>query len=128
MVNEAEISRQELVDYSEECIVRVPQNADWRDSFVGTTMIAARLSGNAPAKAMALYARMNALARVTREGAKGWVLDERAPDGMALVNDTMFAAAAVEPLTLDSDGEYVFDRDSFLRRVLELAASASSVQ
>lgn len=77
---------------------------------------------------MTLYARMHALARITREGARGWVLDQPAPDGMRLVEESMFAAAAVEPLVRDGEGEFTFDRESFLNRVLELAKRESTIQ
>jgi hypothetical protein len=116
-----EISAHELIEYSEECIRIIPANADWRDSFVGTTSIATRIAHGNPTKAMALYARLTALVRVTNEGAPGWVREDRAADGMAIINETLFAAAAVEPLVRDAEGEFIFDRESFLRRTLELA-------
>lgn len=127
-LNATEISARELIAYSEECNRLVPKTADWRDSFVGTTAIAARLSNRNPAKAMALYARLTALASVTRDGARGWVREDRAPDGMAIVDETTFAAAAVEPLVRDSEGEFTFDRDSFLNRVLRLAKPECPIQ
>jgi hypothetical protein len=127
-LNATKISARELIEYSEECIRLIPADADWRDSFVGSASIAVRLSNKDATKARALCARLTALANITKEGAPGWIREDRAPDGMAIINETLFAAAAVEPLVRDTEGEFRFDRESFLRRALELAERESAIQ
>ena len=63
---------------------------------------------------------MNALAKLVEErDAPGWTLP-KLPDGSIPTQQAVFTAAAVHPL-VEQDGEMVFDRASFLDRVLEVA-------
>lgn len=64
--------------------------------------------------------RMEALTRLLKEGKiSGWVLPAQ-PDGSIPTMEAVFAAAAVQPL-IEKEGNVAFDREAFLKRVLELA-------
>jgi hypothetical protein len=63
---------------------------------------------------------LNALAKLVKAGdASGWTLPSLSV-GSIPTQEAVFTAAAVHPL-VEQDGEFVFDRASFLDRVLEVA-------
>jgi hypothetical protein len=97
-------------------------------SEVGFALIAAHVDGDEPRKAFALWSRMNALAKLLRDGgdgAPGWTLAAKGPDGAVFAQEAVFRAAAVHPL-IQQGNEWVFDRASFLDRVLRVAKSEGS--
>ena len=66
---------------------------------------------------------MTALARLeVGNPIKGWTLG-KTPDGAVLTHQAVLAAAATFPLSLDEDGEFIFERKLFLNKVLEIADS-----
>jgi hypothetical protein len=63
---------------------------------------------------------MNALARVVNKASlKGWTIPG-SRDGGIFTESAVFAAAAEHPL-IERGNDFVFDRKSFLNRVLEVA-------
>jgi hypothetical protein len=79
--------------------------------------LVARLFRGQPAKAQAVYFRMEALARLLQErGAPGWTLP-KLEDGAIPIQKAVFLAAAVEPLTKVRD-DIGFEYKPFLQRVL----------
>lgn len=73
-------------------------------------------------KAVALWARMSALASIIKdEGAHGWTFPNGKGDGGVFLREPVFAAAAVHPVIWEKGSEARFDRASFLDRVLALA-------
>lgn len=75
-----------------------------------------------PEKGKAVYFRLQALARLMKQDSlKGWTITGAEEDG-TFANGAVFAAAAEQPLML-VDGDVSFERESFLKRVLELAES-----
>jgi hypothetical protein len=90
------------------------------DNFVVAVSLIAEISKGNQKKSQALFYRMQALARlISDEGAPGWTMP-KAPDGSMLTKAAVFSAAARHPLVF-RDGDFAFDRTSFLDRVLELA-------
>jgi hypothetical protein len=86
---------------------------------VGMSIITKRFGDNFH-KASALMFRMQALVNLLKaEALPGWTL-RRQPDGSFPTNEAVFAAAAVQPL-IEKDNDLVFEREAFLRKVLELA-------
>ena len=82
-------------------------------------MIARRFK-NEPQKAGAVLLRMQALVRLlVNEGVPGWTLPKQ-PDGAIPTQEWVFAAAAVQPL-IEVGKDVAFERDAFLKKVLELA-------
>ena len=76
-------------------------------------------------RGFAIWCRMHALMLLLQEDdVSGWALPIM-PDGSRLVNDALFSAAAVQPL-IERDGQWAFERQSFLDKVLELAESEAS--
>ena len=76
-------------------------------------------------RGFAIWCRMHALMLLLQEDdVSGWARPIM-PDGSRLVNDALFNAAAVQPL-IDRDGQWAFERQSFLDKVLELADSETS--
>jgi hypothetical protein len=72
--------------------------------------IASHEANDDPLRALALFHRARALSLLATEddGLPRWAVDEA---------DALFRAAAVESMSHDGDGEVVFDREQFLRRV-----------
>lgn len=115
-INGVKLSKRELLKFNE-AFNELP--TDQRD-FFGQSFLAVRLTRRRPDKAAALIFRMQALARlVCDDGARGWTLPKQ-PDGAIFTKEEMFQAAALEPL-IERKGEFAFEHDSFLQRVLALA-------
>jgi hypothetical protein len=90
------------------------------DMEMGRMFLAAR-QAESPQHALALFYRMIALARFVREETgTNWIMAQRDEDGARFINDALFAAAAEEPL-IGADGEWRFERQTFLDLVLHLA-------
>ena len=76
-------------------------------------------------KAAAVYFRIQALARLlVEEGIPGWTLPVQ-PEGAIPSEDAVFEAAATEPL-VQLGGDIVFDRTSFMNKVLEFTTPLGS--
>jgi hypothetical protein len=114
--NRAVVSKEDILEFVEELSEHEASDRD----FEGRAILLAQLHSGEPDKALAIEFRMHALARLFGdEHPRGWTLPEM-PDGSVLTKEPVFAAAAVQPLTL-KDGEVAFERDAFLDKVLELA-------
>jgi hypothetical protein len=86
---------------------------------VGISIINKRCDGNLH-KASAIMFRMQALVNLLKtEGLPGWTLPQQS-DGCFPTDEAVFAAAAVQPL-IEKDNDLVFEREAFLRKILELA-------
>ena len=74
---------------------------------------------------MAVDFRLTALAKLHGQGKvlRGWTMPGDV-DGMSYLNSDVLKAVAEEPLVEDSDGEAIFDPDSFQRRVLACAETS----
>ena len=120
-VNALEIAKEELWEIASDLSASDRESPDAEPCFeAGFTTIARRTKKRRRRRAFAIWSRMEALARLVEdEGAPGWTLPQM-PDGSILTHRAVFNAAAVHPL-VERDGEWVFDRTSFLDRVLELA-------
>lgn len=85
--------------------------------------LAVRIAHNDANRAFAPWSRMSALAQLLEaEGAPGWTLPNRSDDGAIFAQDVLLQAAAVHPLVADGNA-WVFERESFLARVLALSES-----
>lgn len=73
-----------------------------------------------PEKGQAVFFRLRALAKLMRQdGLRGWTITGAEEDG-TFANAAVFGAAAEQPLIF-VDGDAAFERESFLKRVLEIA-------
>ena len=80
-----------------------------------------RLYEASPDKAKAILVRLQALAALIRhDELKNWLLDDAICVMPAIANRALVSAAAEHPLAI-VDGDITFERESFLRRILELA-------
>lgn len=97
------------------------ENADAENRNLEALMyMIARRFKNEPQKAGAVLLRMQALVRLlVNEGVPGWTLPKQ-PDGAIPTQEWVFAAAAVQPLICVGK-DVAFERDAFLKKVLELA-------
>jgi len=114
-INNTPVSKDEIIEIVQEIAEREPGDRDAE----GHMLVITSLHHNNPDKGQSIYFRLEALAQfLTQEGATGWTLE--LPNGATLTQEPVFAAAAVHPLS-ERDGELVFERESFLKKVLELA-------
>lgn len=117
LANAVTVSGQELLRANEKAESLPQENR----SFEGAMFTIAGLYRGDFKRAIAVLFRMRALANLlqTDEGIPGWTLPQL-PDGSVPTEETVFAAAAVQPL-IEIDGEIAFERDAFMAKVLELA-------
>jgi hypothetical protein len=87
------------------------------DGLVGVDAAYRLLLKDQGEKAFALLSRLQALTLLLREGLPGWSMPNPGADGGAIASAAVFAAAAEHPLVV-RDGTYVFERATFLDRVL----------
>jgi hypothetical protein len=79
-------------------------------------------------KATAIILRLQALAKLAEKNElRHWILAEETDFSPTMAHRALISAAAKHPLSL-INGDFVFERDSFLRRVLELAQPEGSLQ
>jgi hypothetical protein len=126
-INNAPISSLELRDYFQTCrLMRLP--GDGYHNFCMQIATAGEHANHEPIRTLALYYRARAMALlVTRNsGMPSWTFSSS--DETRFANDTLFAAAAAERMSVDDAGEFVFDRVTFLKRVFELAQPGVSAQ
>lgn len=114
----------ELIRLVLEAVAEIP--ADDREAddylFASVKLLKDRgfADGERPIIATAIGFRLEALARLTRDGGgKGWVLPGEA--GSDFIHDELVRCAAEEPL-IEDGGQVAFDSESFHRRLLSLAA------
>jgi hypothetical protein len=120
-INAVQVSTDDLLDLAAACDEYRQQHPDREDEGMAGMYIAAQQASRNPAKAFALWSRMSALAKLlTEQGAHGWTFPNGKGDGGIFAQEAVFAAAAVHPLVQEGN-EWVFDRATFLDRVLELA-------
>jgi hypothetical protein len=124
-LNAVTITKRELLRYLQECNKQRDRVRDERDAFVLQSFAAVRVAKNDADRAMALMSRTALAALVTHErGAPGWTMPIEG--GGLLAQDTLFAAAASEPLVRTPAGEFGFNRQRFLDRALALAEAGRS--
>jgi hypothetical protein len=116
-VNGVHVSAEDLLRVLEET-QNLPRE---KRSFEGRMHVAARLYQDDSEKAIAVGFRMRAVFELLRaeDGIPGWSLP-RLPDGSIVTQDSVVAAAAVQPLS-EVDGRIIFEREPFMAKVLELA-------
>jgi len=102
------------------------ENLDAEDRNLETFMfIIAQRFNKEPQKAGAVLLRIKALVRLLiNEGVPGWTLPKQ-PDGGTPTREWVFAAAAVQPL-IEVGKDVAFERETFLKKVLELAETEGS--
>jgi hypothetical protein len=84
-------------------------------------MTAIRLFNNSPEKAKAIIFRLQALASmIEKDELGGWILGYGTSMMPAIAQKALVAAAANHPLSI-INGDVSFEKESFLRRVFELA-------
>jgi hypothetical protein len=114
-INNTPISKKDIIKVVQGISELEPEERD----FTGHTLVGIRLFAGEPEKVKSIMFRLEALARLMEQAeATGWSVS--LPNGAELTQEPMFAAAAVHPLIL-VDGQFSFDCDSFLEKVLELA-------
>jgi hypothetical protein len=97
-----------------------------RGHIMGTIATIRNLSYSS--KATAIIARLQALARMAEKGElKYWILAEETDFSPTIAHRALISAAARHPLSL-RNGEFVFERESFLSKVLELAEPEGNLQ
>ena len=114
-VNKTVLSEEEMLIFVKEAGLLDPEDRD----FTGHAITAIRIFDPDEDKAFSITFRMRALARLVKEGIPGWIGPEQ-PNGAVMTNAAIFVAAGVEPL-LERNGELVFNREAFLRRVFQIA-------
>jgi hypothetical protein len=120
-INAVPVTKADLLALVEDAANHRREDPDADPFWSGMARIVARADGNSE-RAFALWQRMSALARfVEVGGARGWTLP-KSPDGGIWTKEEVFGAAAVHPM-IQRGNEWIFDRDSFLERVLALAKS-----
>ena len=120
-INGVEVSTNDLLGLAAACDEYRRHNPERDDEGMAGMFIAAQRASHNPAKAFALWSRMSALAKLlTEQGAHGWTFPTGKNDGGLFAQEAVFAAAAVHPM-MQFGNEWVFDRATFLDRVLELA-------
>jgi hypothetical protein len=95
-------------------------------SLMSGWIVTKRLYEEIPDKAEAILARLKALSAMIRNGElDSWLLGDTSGVPPAIANKAIVSAAAVHPLTV-VDGDIVFEKESFLRMILELAEPEGS--
>lgn len=114
-INSVSVSKDDLWE-----LARDAQNFKGEPCFeAGLFLISRRVHGDFH-KTSAIMFRMEALVRLLKEeGLPGWTLPQQ-PDGSYPTAEAVFAAAAVQPL-IEQENDVVFEREAFLKKVLELA-------
>jgi len=85
-----------------------------------------RLFEECPDKANAILIRLQALAALIRDDElKHWLLEDGVCVMPAIANRALVSAAAEHPLAI-VNGDITFEKESFLRRILELAEPVGS--
>ena len=84
------------------------------------------LASENPEKARAILCRLQALSQMIEDrDLKHWLLSEGICVMPSIANKALVSAAAAHPLSL-IDGDIKFEKESFLRRILELAETEGS--
>lgn len=115
MANQVPVTKEDIIEVVEELELVDPDDHGWEKGFV--TVI--RLQNGNREKVQARMFRMEALAHLLEnEDTSGWTL--WLPNGAVVTQEPILAAAAVEKL-IENESDVGFDRESFLKKVLELA-------
>lgn len=119
-LNAIPVTREELWDLAGASAARHRELRLQRADAGGAIYFVASKYRGAPDQGMAVYFRMQALARLVESGdLPGWT-QTVSRDGAVPIHDALFAAAATEPLVRVGD-DIGFERGSFLRRALDEA-------
>ena len=113
-INRVDVSSDDLLLLSKEVHHMPPEDRDWE----GRAICAIRLFSDEEDKAIAVTARLEALARLIKSGNLPHWTRPVQEDGARLVAEPVFVAAANEPIMRSDEGHY-FNTDSFTNRVLE---------
>jgi hypothetical protein len=125
-VNAIRIAKDDLLTLTTDCQRWHRDHPDEDHFFEVAMCLIAKRAKRDHLKAFAIWCRMSALAQLAEAGhVRGWTLPERTADGGILASEAVFEAAAVHPL-IQRKREWVFERRSFLHRVLELADSEAT--
>ncbi len=96
-----------------------------RGHIMGTMATSKNLSYSS--KATAIIIRLQPLAKLAERN-EHWILVERKTDfSPTIAHRALISPAAKHPLSL-INGDFIFERDSFLRTVLELAQPEGALQ
>ena len=115
-INSTLLTKEDIVRVVEEC--QKGHESGSPSDMLGMYTIAELYRGDFE-KASAIYFRMFALAQfLEEEGAPAWTF--KTDDGSYMAEDSVFAATALHPL-VERDNDLVFDRKTFLDRVLLLS-------
>jgi len=117
LANSVEVTREDLFQVAEEG-EGVPEG---ERSLEAGMFLVARLYRGDFRKATAVHFRMQALSNLlmSKAGLPGWTLPEL-PDGSTPTEESVFAAAAVQPL-IEVGGKLSFEREAFMAKILEFA-------
>src|SRR6202023_4355502 len=97
-------------------------------ALIADRVAASGISGNQADVAMAANVRIRSLACLVRDHMLDDWIEREYPDGIVLFHNSLFHAAAAEPLILLANNSSGFDPASLRRRALELAAVRRSEQ
>ena len=123
-VNSVAVTTEELREVAADSAQLHRQEPQGVDTEALMILVVKRYHANSK-KAFAIFSRMRALALlIGGEDVTGWTLPALA-DGAVPTAAAVFCAAAVEPL-IERGEELVFERATFLERVLELAEPAGT--
>ena len=79
-------------------------------------------------KATAILVRLRALAKMAEKNElRHWILADETDFAPTIAHRVLISAAAEHPLSL-RDGNFVFEKESFLRKVLQLAEPEGRLQ
>ncbi|MBI2819957.1 MAG: hypothetical protein HYX73_08255 [Acidobacteria bacterium] len=123
-VNAVAVTTEELLDVAADSAQLHRQEPQGVDAEALMILVVKRYHANSK-KAFAIFSRMRALAVLIEEQrVPGWTLPALT-DGGVPTPAAVFAAAAKQPL-IQRGEELVFEGESFLERVLELAEPAGT--
>jgi hypothetical protein len=124
-LNKAKISTKDFIRVIEECEKR-SSGDDWEPGdglYVIVFMFRKK-----PRKAQAIHFRIDAMNDLLTAGAiPGYFALPKNGDGGIPIREAVLAAAATEPLIVVND-QIGFDRESFVRRCLQLTEASGGIQ
>ena len=95
-------------------------------SQISGKMVEKKLYKETPDKAKAILIRLQSLsAMIEKDDLKNWFLTNETGVKPTIANMALISAAANHPLSI-INGDIAFEKDSFLRRILELAEPEGS--
>ena len=123
-LNAIAVTKEEIETVASEISKYLPEKFD-ADAFC--SFVTSRYFNGDTQKADAVLFRLSAFAMLSRNNDLLTWTSEIFPDNSVSIHTAIFAAAASEPL-VDINGIYGFDKEAFLKKVLEQAKPKGSVQ